>query len=71
MSGKREKKRKGLFMKICIALIILQVIGYTWVHLYWSRLVGMEIAPVTSAAFYGFCGFEAGVCGYIKKNKPD
>lgn len=69
MSGKRAQKRKGLFMKICIALIILQVIAYTWVHLWLSAKGGLELAPVTSAAFYGFCGFEAGVCGWLKKNK--
>lgn len=57
-------------MKLVIALILLQVIVYTWVHLYLSYKVGMEIAPTTSVAFYTFCGFEAGICGYLKRGKP-
>ena len=69
MSGKRVQKRKGLFMKIAVAVVILQVIVYTWVHLWLSSKVGLEIAPTTSIGFYGFCGFEAGICGYLKKNK--
>jgi hypothetical protein len=54
-------------MKIVIALILLQVIVYTWVHLYLSYKVGMEIAPTTTIGFYTFCGFEAGICGYLKR----
>lgn len=53
-------------MKVVVALIILQVIVYTWLHMYLSYKVGVEIAPTTSIGFYSFCGFEAGVCGYIK-----
>ena len=64
---KSRKKRSGLYMKLLLAVIVLQVIAYTWMCAYWSRLAGFEIAPVQSAAFYGFCGFECGVCGYIKK----
>lgn len=60
-------KKKGRYMKIVIALILLQVIVYTWVHLYLSYKVGMEIAPTTTIGFYTFCGFEAGVCGYLKR----
>lgn len=72
MAGKRiavkEKKRSGLFMKLCVAVVILQVIGYTWVHLYLSSKAGFEIAPSTSLGFFGFCGLEAGVCGWLKNS---
>ena len=61
-----RRKRRGLFMKLLLAAIVLQVIAYMWACAYWSRLAGFEIAPVQSAAFYAFCGFECGVCGYIK-----
>jgi hypothetical protein len=56
-------------MKIVLALIILQVIVYTWIHLYLSYKVGIEIAPTTSIGFYTFCGFEAGICGFVKNSK--
>lgn len=71
MSAKRKTKRnrKGLFMKLAVALIILQAIIYTWVHLYLSHSAGVEIAPMTSVAFYTFCLGELSVCGYIKKAK--
>ena len=55
------------YMKILLAMVILQVIAYTWAHLILSARVGMEIAPTTSVAFYGFCGAEAGICGWLKK----
>lgn len=72
MSGKRVKKPKqseGRYTKIVIAIIILQIIVYTWVHLFLSHSAGVEIAPTTSIGFYSFCGFEAGVCGWIKTKK--
>lgn len=62
-------KAKGLFMKIAVAVVILQVIVYTWVHLYLSHSAGTEIAPMTSVAFYTFCLGELSVCGMIKKKK--
>ena len=65
--GKSRKKRKGLYMKVVVAVVVLQVIAYTWAHLYLSSKCGVEIAPTTSLGFYGFCGFEAGICGYLKK----
>lgn len=65
--GESGKKRKGLYMKVVVAVVVLQVIAYTWVHLYLSSKCGVEIAPTTSLGFYGFCGFEAGICGYLKK----
>ncbi len=71
MSGKRLKKieRKGLFMKFAVAVIILQAIIYTWVHLYLSHSAGVEIAPTTSVAFYTFCLGELSVCGLIKNRR--
>lgn len=67
----RKKKLKGVFMKIILALIIVQVIVYTWLHLYLSYKVGMEIAPSATIGFYGFCGIEAGICGWIKNSKKE
>lgn len=63
--------KKGLFMKIVLAVIIIQVIVYTWLHLYLSYKVGMEIAPSATIGFYGFCGIEAGICGWIKNSKKE
>lgn len=62
---------KGLFMKIAVAIVILQVIVYTWVHLYLSASVGVEIAPTTNVAFYTCCLGELGICGLIKKKGRD
>lgn len=56
-------------MKIAILAIILQAIVYTWVHLYLSARVGMEIAPTTSVAFYTFCLGELSACAYLKLKK--
>ena len=69
MSKKREKKLKGLYMKIAVAIIIIQAIAYTWVHLYLSHSVGVEVAPTASVAFYTFCLGELSVCGLIKKGR--
>lgn len=71
MATKRKpvKKGNGLYMKFAVALIILQAIVYTWVHLYFSYVKGIEIAPVASCAFYTFCVGELSVCGLIKKEK--
>lgn len=60
---------KKRYMKVVVALIILQAIIYTWVHLYLSYKVGMEIAPTTTVAFYTFCIGELSVCGLIKKGE--
>lgn len=62
-------KHKGLYMKFAVAVIILQTIVYTWVHLYLSSKAGVEIAPITSCAFYTFCIGELSVCGMIKSSK--
>ena len=66
---KPQKKKKGIFSKIIVITIVLQVIVYTWVHLFLSQSVGVEIAPMTSVAFYGFCGAEAGLLAWIKNTK--
>lgn len=75
MPGKRLKKQPGKYMKIVVALVILQAIVYTWVHLWLSYKVGLEIAPMTSVAFYTFCVGELSICGLIKsrsnKNRSD
>lgn len=62
-------KRKGIFAKIAVAVILIQVFAYTWVHLILSYIVGVEIAPAVSCAFYGFCGAEAGLLAWIKNIK--
>ena len=62
---------KKRYMKVVVALIILQAIIYTWVHLYLSYKVGMEIAPTTTVAFYTFCLGELSVCGFIKKKSKE
>ena len=69
MATKKKNKNSGLFMKLAVAVIILQAIVYTWVHLYLSHSVGVEIAPTASCAFYTFCLGELSVCGLIKKSK--
>ena len=66
---KKSTKFKGLYMKVAVAVVILQAIVYTWVHLYLSHLAGVEVAPTTSVAFYTFCLGELSVCGLIKKSK--
>lgn len=71
MSKRKKKKTKGMYMKVVLALIIAQVIAYTWVHMYLSYKIGMEIAPSATIGFYGFCGVEAGVCGWIKNSKKE
>lgn len=71
MPGKRLVKNKGKYMKWVVAIVILQAIVYTWVHLFLSYKVGLEIAPTTSVAFYTFCLGELSVCGVIKKKSSN
>lgn len=66
---KKEKATAGRFMKLAVVFILLQVFSYIWAHLILSYKVGMEIAPVVSCAFLGFCGAEAGLLAMIKKSK--
>ena len=58
-----------MFSKISVVFILFQVFAYTWVHLFLSYLVGTEIAPTVSVAFYSFCGAEAGLLAWIKNTK--
>jgi hypothetical protein len=74
MAKRRKRRRKlklppGLFGKIAVVVIIVQVFLYTWVHLIMSYMVGIEIAPTVSCAFYAFCGAEAGLLAWIKNTK--
>lgn len=64
---KSEQKSKLKFSKIAVIVVLVQVFLYTWVHLILSTIVGMEIAPTTSCAFYTFCGAEAGLLAWIRK----
>ena len=63
---KNKKSNSGRFSKLAVVFILLQVFVYTWAHLILSFKVGLEIAPVVSCAFYGFCGAEAGLLAMIK-----
>ena len=62
MTGSKIK-----FSKAIVILVLVQVFLYTWAHLILSSIVGLEIAPTTSVAFYGFCGAEAGLLAWLKK----
>lgn len=61
-----KKKMKIDFQKIAVVLLLTQVFAYTWAHLILSYIVGVEIAPTVSVAFYAFCGGEAGILAWIK-----
>lgn len=68
----KDEKKKLKFRKVSVVVVLSQVFLYTWIHLILSTIVGMEIAPTTSVAFYGFCGAEAGLLALLKKSdKPD
>lgn len=58
-----------MFSKVSVILVLAQVFTYTWVHLILSYIVGTEIAPTVSVAFYSFCGAEAGMLAWIKNTK--
>lgn len=55
------------FSKWIVIIVVAQAFLYTWVHLVLSYCVGMEVAPTTSVAFFGFCGAEAGLLAWIRK----
>lgn len=59
--------KKVKFRKVVVIAVLIQVFLYTWVHLILSAFIGVEIAPTTSVAFYGFCGAEAGLLAFIQK----
>lgn len=59
--------KKFNFRKIAVIAVLSQVFLYTWAHLILSALIGIEITPTTSVAFYSFCGAEAGFLAFIQK----
>jgi hypothetical protein len=61
------KDKRIKFSKVIIVVVLVQVFLYTWVHLILSAIIGMEITPTTSVAFYTFCGAEAGLLAFIRK----
>lgn len=63
---KKKKRQTGTFQKVAVIVVLAQVFLYTWTHLIFSFIAKIEIAPTVSCAFYAFCGFEAGVLGYLK-----
>ena len=66
---KKSKKNEGLFSKILVALVIFQVLLYTYLNMYLSYKVGMEISPTLTGCFFGFFGLEVGILGVIKSSK--
>lgn len=75
--GRNEKNPRRInrhyhkikFQKIAVVVVLSQVFLYTWVHLILSYIVGVEIAPTVSCAFYAFCGAEAGLLAMLKKSE--
>lgn len=65
----KKTKKDGAFMKICVIAIFIIVTVYTFIHLFLSFAVGVEVAPVASGAFYAFFAGEAGILSYIKHMK--
>ena len=63
----KDNAKQLKFSKKAVIVILVQVFLYTWIHLIVSAFVGMEVAPTTTVAFYGFCGAEAGLLAYIRK----
>lgn len=63
------KKKKGLFSKILVAFIVAQVLVYTYVNMYLSYKVSLEISPTLTSCFFAFFGLEAGILGMIKNTK--
>ena len=61
------KDKRIKFSKVVVVLVLVQVFLYTWVHLILSAIIGMEITPTTSVAFYTFGGAEAGLLAFIRK----
>lgn len=65
-SKNSKNTNKLKFGKKAVIAVLIQVFLYTWVHLILSFIVGVEIAPTVSCAFYAFCGAEAGLLAWIK-----
>ena len=66
---KRRKKKKGLFGKLLVVFVIAQVLIYTYVNMYLSYKVSIEISPTLTTCFFAFFGFEAGLLSHIKTTK--
>ncbi len=69
MSKKKKGKKKGLFSKVLVALVIIQVLAYTYINMYLSYKVSLEISPTLTTCFFAFFGLEAGILGAIKTTK--
>ena len=64
-----KRKHKGLFGKILVVFIIAQILIYTYVNMYLSYKVSVEISPTLTGCFFAFFGFEAGLLSKIKTTK--
>ena len=65
----KKKKGKGLYSKILVAFVVAQVLIYTYVNMYLSYKVSIEISPTLTTCFFAFFGLEAGILGMIKNTK--
>lgn len=65
----REENKKGLYSKILVAFVIAQVLVYTYINMYLSYKVSIEISPTLTTCFFAFFGLEAGILGMIKNTK--
>ena len=66
---RKKKKKKGLYSKVLVALVIIQVLLYTYINMYLSYKVSLEISPTLTTCFFAFFGLEAGILGAIKATK--
>lgn len=65
----KRKRKKGLFSKLLVIFVIAQVLIYTYVNMYLSYKVSIEISPTLTTCFFAFFGFEVGLLGHIKTTK--
>ena len=66
---KKRRKKDGLFGKWLVVFIVGQVLLYTYLNMYLSYKVSVEISPTLTACFFAFFGFEAGLLSHIKTTK--
>ena len=69
MVMRKKRKKKGQFSKWLIVFIVGQVLLYTYLNMYLSYQVSIEISPTLTTCFFAFFGFEAGLLGHIKTTK--
>lgn len=69
MGIRKKKKKKGLFGKWLVVFIVGQVLLYTYLNMYLSYKVSIEISPTLTTCFFAFFGFEAGLLSHIKTTK--